>query len=74
MKGRRAFTCKSAPDKDFANANRSVSSLKTQGLNAEVVAQPTEEIVRVGPVPNFAEATALQIRLIHSYPGAAVVP
>jgi tetratricopeptide (TPR) repeat protein len=60
--------------KDFANANRSVSSLKIQGLNAEVVAQPTEEIVRVGPLPTFAEARSLQIRLIGSYPGAVVVP
>jgi tetratricopeptide (TPR) repeat protein len=60
--------------KDFANANRSVSSLKTQGLNAEVVAQPSEEIVRVGPVPNFAAARSLQIRLIHNYPDAVVVP
>jgi tetratricopeptide (TPR) repeat protein len=59
---------------DFANANRTVSSLKTQGLNAEVVARPTEEIVRVGPLPNFAEARSLQIRLIGSYPGSIVVP
>jgi TolA-binding protein len=59
---------------DFANANRSVSSLKTQGLSAEVVAEPTEEIVRVGPLANFAEARSLQIRLIGSYPGAVVVP
>ncbi len=59
---------------DFMNANRTVSSLKTQGLTAEVVALPNEEVVRVGPLPNFADARAMQIRLISKYPGAVVVP
>ena len=59
---------------DFMNANRTVSSLKTQGLTAEVVALPTEEVVRVGPLPTFADARAMQIRLIAKYPGAEVVP
>ena len=60
--------------KDFMNANRTVSSLKVQGLTAEVVALPTEEVVRVGPLPTFADARAMQIRLIAKYPGAEVVP
>lgn len=60
--------------KDFLNANRTVSSLKTQGLAAEVVALPSEEVVRVGPLANFADARAMQIRLITKYPTAVVVP
>jgi tetratricopeptide (TPR) repeat protein len=60
--------------KDFPNANRSVSSLRAQGLTADVVAGTDEEVVRIGPLTTFADARAVQIRLAASYPGAVIVP
>lgn len=72
--GATAFYVQVAAFKDFPNANRCVSSLKAQSLPAEVVAGPSEEIVRVGPASTFAEARALEIRLAPKYPGALVVP
>jgi tetratricopeptide (TPR) repeat protein len=60
--------------KDFPTANLTVSSLRAQSLTAAVVAGPDEEVVRIGPLPTFAEARAVQIRLASNYPSAVIVP
>ena len=59
---------------DFVNANRAVASLRAQGLTAQVVAEPKRETVRVGPIPTYAEARAMQTRLMTQYPGDEVIP
>ncbi len=72
--GATAFYVQVGAFEDFVNANRAVASLRTQGLTAQVVAEPNRETVRVGPIPTYAEARAMQTRLMTQYTDAEVIP
>lgn len=72
--GMRAFFVEVGSFPNQANAEAAAAELRKEGYAASRTIDIGRQIVRVGPIPTFAEAKAFQGRLRAQYPGAIISP
>ncbi len=72
--GATAFYVQVGAFSDASHADKTAAALRAMGLNPVKAMEPGKQLVRVGPVANYADARALKARLSPHYPGAIITP
>jgi TolA-binding protein len=73
--GARNFQVQLATFASATSADNAAAKLRTQGVNPVRIMNPQgQQQLRIGPVPNYAQALALKNRFAGQYPDALVVP
>jgi tetratricopeptide (TPR) repeat protein len=73
--GARAFHVQVGTFSDAANANKLITTLRSQGYAPlKSTDQAGKQIIAVGPVATYEQAKVLQSRLAAQYPGSVILP
>lgn len=72
--GAKGFYVQVGAYSDASHADKSVTALRAQGLNAQKAQEPGKQVVRLGPIPSYADARALKARLSGQFPEAIITP
>ncbi len=72
--GARGFYVQVGAFTDASHADKTVGALRAQGLNPQKATEPGKQVVRIGPVPSYADARALKVRLSAQFPEAIITP
>ena len=77
LTGARGFLVQLATFTDPAGTDAAVTSLRKQGIIAQHVIDPANRalhLLRVGPLPTYADARSLKSRFATVYPNAVILP
>ena len=73
--GVRAFYVQLGAYTNATSASSAASDVRRQGVNPVTIKDPQgRQLLRVGPVPSYAQAVSLKSRFTSKYPDAIVVP
>jgi len=72
--GANAFYVEVGQFPDPNNAEQAAGKLRKEGYPASRTLEAGRQIVRVGPLPTFPDAKAIQSRVHREYPGAVISP
>ncbi len=73
--GARSFHVQLATFASAASADNAAVKLRIQGVNPVRTMNPQgQQQLRIGPIPNYAQATTLKNRFASQYPDALVIP